>query len=67
LETVSGPSGALERPPSAGSRQTLGGKTGIRSLHPNSSPVFKTQSDTALADRFQKLSIKDGPKNGAPK
>ncbi|XP_052800890.1 uncharacterized protein LOC128231753 isoform X2 [Mya arenaria] len=59
-----GPSGALERVPSAGSRQKFTGKTGVRSVHPNSSPLFKTQSESALSDRLQKLSLKDGQNNG---
>ncbi|WAR01835.1 SIR3-like protein [Mya arenaria] len=40
------------------------GKTGVRSVHPNSSPLFKTQSESALSDRLQKLSLKDGQNNG---
>lgn len=66
LKTFKGPPGALDRVPSAGSRNKPFG-TPLRAIHPNSSPVYKTQSDTAITNGLQKLSIKDSQNGTAPK
>ncbi|XP_052243513.1 uncharacterized protein LOC127853233 isoform X2 [Dreissena polymorpha] len=58
--------GVGERVPSAGSRQKPLGNP-VRAIHPNSSPVYKTQSDTALAAGLQRLSLKDGKTSGTPR
>lgn len=61
-----GPSGALERVPSAGSRNKPIGAP-LRAIHPNSSPVYKTQSETALSAGLEKLTINDKKNNLLPK
>jgi hypothetical protein len=54
----SGPSGALERVPSAGTRNKPIGAP-LRAIHPNSSPVYKTHSESALTAGLSKLTIND--------
>ncbi|XP_060552811.1 uncharacterized protein LOC132714084 isoform X2 [Ruditapes philippinarum] len=53
-----GPSGALERVPSAGTRNKPIGAP-LRAIHPNSSPVYKTHSESALTAGLSKLTIND--------
>ncbi|XP_053385291.1 uncharacterized protein LOC128550372 isoform X2 [Mercenaria mercenaria] len=53
-----GSSGALERVPSAGTRNKPVGAP-LRAIHPNSSPVYKTQSETAITAGLSKLTIND--------
>ncbi|XP_033752152.1 uncharacterized protein LOC117335966 isoform X1 [Pecten maximus] len=56
---------SLERPPSA-STAKAGHRTQIRAFQTNSSPVYKTQSDTNITDRMKGLSIKDKVNNKSP-
>lgn len=65
-EITEGPSGALDRVPSAGSRNKPIG-TPLRAIHPNSSPVYASQSDTSITAGLQKLSIKDGKQRNISK
>lgn len=55
-----------ERVPSANNRLKSKGAP-LRAFHPNSSPVYKTQSDTALSANIKNLTIKDNQLNNAPK
>ncbi|OWF52356.1 NAD-dependent protein deacetylase sirtuin-3, mitochondrial [Mizuhopecten yessoensis] len=56
---------SLERPPSA-STATGGHRTQIRAFQSNSSPVYKTQSDSNISDRMKGLSLKDRVNNKSP-
>ncbi|KAL4225349.1 NAD-dependent protein deacetylase sirtuin-2 [Mactra antiquata] len=61
-----GQSTALNRVPSAGAR--LKPKdSGLKTIHPNSSPVYKTQSETSLNAGLSKLSINDNKNKSGPK
>lgn len=56
-----GSSGTFQRVPSAGSGFINKPKGApLRAIHPNSSPIYKTKSESALTAGLSNLSIKDG-------